>query len=69
MLEGMMSHYILEVMAGNAPMIRPYGQDNKESDDDNGGPLSGPMTLAWVTLVVVPGKHIVHYVKFSILSQ
>jgi hypothetical protein len=72
MLEGTMSHYISEVMAGNPPMIRPYGQDNKESDDDNdddGGPLSGPTTLAQVTLAEVPGKHIVHYVKFSILSQ
>jgi hypothetical protein len=74
MLEGTMSHYVSEVMADNPPIIRPYGQNNEsnedgDANDDDGGPLSGPMTLAQVTLAVVPGKHVVHYVKFSISTQ
>jgi hypothetical protein len=79
MLEGMTSHYISEVMAGNPPTIHPYGQNHNESvgdddggDDDDGGPLSDPITLAQVTLAVVPGKPIMramHFLLYSMISQ
>jgi len=71
MLEGTTSDYVLGLMDGDPPTIRPYSQNNEESDldgdndsdDGDGGPLHGPMTLAQTTLAVTLGMHIVYHAK------
>lgn len=70
MLEGMVSKYVFQAVTGTLPVICPYGENdeggdgndngNDNDDNDDGGPLSGPPTLAQVTLAVTSGKYISH---------
>jgi hypothetical protein len=64
MLKGTLSQYALAVIAGISPRILPYGAPNDNEgvssatgNDEDGGPLPGPKTLAQVTLAVTSGKH------------
>ena len=74
MLEGTMSDYALGLVAGDLPTIHPYGyneSDDDDNDDDNdddgdGGPLSGNITLAQVTLGVKKGMYIAFTLKYRV---
>ena len=64
MLGGVLSQHTLEVISDSGPDLHPGNlmndsYDNRCSsrdDDDDGGPLPGPMMLAQVTLAVTAGE-------------
>ena len=64
MLGGVLSQHTLEVMSDSGPDLHlgnlmNDSYDNRCSsrdDEDDGGPLPGPMMLAQVTLAVTAGK-------------